>query len=275
MNFLQTHKKWIIIGLLGLSVVMMAFTGRDGYRQGPVRSAFGAVITGGQQVLSGIGDWFSDRWNFLTTMNDLHRENQQLIAENERLEMQLAQLLHLLEENQALSELVYLHRQYDDYAVLAAGVISHNPSNWASNFIINQGANSGIAVDMAVLAPGGFAGRVSSVGFGYANVSPLIEDGVAISAQNRRSGYTGVVRGDISLSSYGLLRMNYIAAYADFNVGDEVISSHLSSIFPPGILIGNVVEVGQTMGGMRYALVEPAVDFSRITHVLVITDTFE
>jgi len=275
MDFLQKYKKWFIIGLLAFSVVLMAFTGRTGYQQGFIRSAFGVVMTGGQNIFTNIGNWFSDRWNFFTSMNELHGENQRLLAENERLEMLLAQQMHLLAENQIYAEMLYLRRQYDDYAILGAEVVSHDPSNWTSTIIVNRGANDGIAVDMAVLAPGGLAGRIDSVGPNYAVVSMLIEDAVAVSAQTLRTSVWGVVSGDVNLASYGLLRMNHIDPHADLTVGDEIITSHISSIFPPGIFVGHVEEVGQTAGGGRFALIRPAVDFSRITHVLIITDIFE
>jgi len=53
-------------------------------------------------------------------------------------------------------------------------------------------------------------------------------------------------------------------------VGDEIITSRISSIFPPGILIGYVVELEGSE-----AIIKPAVDFSRLSAVLVITDIFD
>jgi len=275
MDFLQRYKKWFIIGLMALSVVMMAFTGRNGYQQGFLRSAFGTVVTSGQSLFSSIGNWFSDRWNFFTSMNQLHHENQRLLSEIDRLEAQLAQQLHLQEQVRNYAELLNMRLLYDDYAMLGADVISHNPSNWSSTVIINRGANDGISVGMAVIASGGFAGRIESVGPNYSVVAMLIEDAVAVSAQSRRTGELGIVRGDVNLSSYGLLRMNYITETADINIGDEIITSSISSMFPPGILIGRVEEVGTVVGGMRYAIIRPAVDFSSVTSVLIITDIFD
>ena len=275
MDLIRRHKKIFIIGLCVLSLFLMAFTGRSSYTQGPIRSSIGFVFTSGQALFSNIGNWFSERIGFLTNMNNLQRENQELLAQVEALQTELNRMLHLQEENVALSSLVDLHRHYDNYGVIGADIISHNPSNWSNSFVINIGQNRGIAVDMAVLAPGGLAGRVSSVGFNYAVVTPLLEDGLAVSGQSQRTGDWGMVSGDINLSSYNLLRMDYLDISAGIAPGDAVITSHMSSIYPPGILIGHVVEIGQSTGNLLYATIRPSVDFSSISSVLVITDIFD
>ncbi|MCL2576202.1 MAG: rod shape-determining protein MreC [Defluviitaleaceae bacterium] len=274
MDFLQRYKKWFILALVVLSFVMMAFTGRDGYSQGFARSAVGGVVFRGQALFSSIGNWFSDRWNFFTSMNELHHENQRLLLEIDRLNAELVQHRHSQAQNNDLALLVNLHLRYDSYAVLGADVVSHDPSNWLSTFTINRGTNDGVAVNMAVLAPMGFAGRISAVGSNYAVVTAVMEDGHAVSAQGERTGDTGIVRGDVNLASQGLLRMDFIDTSADLAVGDAVITNHVSSIFPPGILIGHIAEMGQDVGGM-YAIVTPAVDFSRLPYVLVVTDIFD
>ena len=275
MDFIRRRKKIFIIGLCVLSLFLMAFTGRGGYMQGPIRSSIGSVFTSTQALFSNIGNWFSDRFEFLSNMSNLQRENAELQGQIDALQAQLNSMLHLQEENIALSSLVNLHRHYDHFQVVAADIISHNPSNWSDSFIINVGQNRGIAVDMAVLAPGGLAGRVSAVGFNYAVVTPLLEDGAAVSSQGQRTGDWGMVSGDINLASLGLLRMDYIHISAGLATGDAVITSHLSSIYPPGVMIGHVVDIGQGVGNMLYATVRPNVDFSSISSVLVITDIFD
>ena len=271
MEFLHKHKKWFIASLVMVCLVMAAFTGRSSYEQGALRSSANFLIYGGQRGLAGVSNWFGERFDFLRNMNSLFNENLRLTEENERLQLEINRMLHLEEENRLLAELVNLHRRYDDYAVLGADIISHNPGNWYSSFSINRGRRDGIAVNMAVLAPGGLAGRVSLVGYNYAVVTPIVEDNnSAVTAESRRTGDWGIVEGDVNLSSRGLLRMSFIELTATIAVGDEIITSRVSSIYPPGILIGHVVELDGSE-----ALIQPAVDFSRLASVLVITDIFD
>ncbi|MDR2166480.1 MAG: rod shape-determining protein MreC [Clostridiales bacterium] len=275
MEFLRRHKKWFIVGLMAAALILMAFTGRQGYEQGFLRSSVGSGIGSAQVLFANIGNWFSDRFEFLRNMNTMHVENQRLRAENERLQADLDRFLHLNEQIRILAEIVDLHLHYDEYNVLAADIIARDPGNWSASFTINRGSSSGLAENMAVLAPGGLVGRVARVGFNYSVITPLLEDGTSVAAQSERAGEFGVVSGDINLSSHGLLRMSYIEQGADLSPGDAVITSSLSAIFPPGIRIGHIAEMGQAAGGLRYALVVPAVDFGELTMVLIITDTFE
>ena len=274
MNFLSRHKKYLIVGLMIFSFIAMAYSARDNYQPGPVERGFGFIITHTQGFFTAIGDWVAGRVDFFVNMGELHAENARLHEQVLMYQIENARLLHLEEQIAELSELLDIYNRYADYPVLGANIIALNPSNWFDDFLIDRGLNDGLAQDMAVLAPGGLGGRVVEVGLNYARVITLVEDTSSVSAQGRRSGDWGIVRGDINLASHGLLRMDFIDAAADIALGDEIVTSATSSIFPPGIHIGYVVEVSQLASGMRSALVQPSVDFTRLSSVLVITELF-
>jgi rod shape-determining protein MreC len=127
-------------------------------------------------------------------------------------------------------------------------------------------------VDMVAIASGGLVGRISRVGFNYSVVTILLEDNFAIAAQSQRTQAEGVVRGDINLSSHGLLRMTRINPMADIVEGDIIHTSHISSIFPPGIRIGVVQEIGRSSTGEIYAIIDPSVDFSSLSIMFIIVE---
>jgi rod shape-determining protein MreC len=252
----------------------MAYSARENYQPGPIERGFGFVITHTQGFFMAIGDWVAGRIDFFVNMNELHTENARLQEQILMYQIENARLLHQEEQIAELTRLLDIKNRYADYPVLGANIISLDPSNWFDTFHIDRGLADGLARDMAVLAPGGLGGRIFKVGHNYAVVHTLVEDASAVSAQGRRSGDWGMVRGDINLSSHGLLRMEFIDMAADIAVGDEIVTSATSSIFPPGIHIGYVVEVNQLASGMRSALVQPSVDFTRLSTVLVITELF-
>jgi len=274
MDFLRNNKKYLIIGLIAFSFVAMAYSSRENYTPGPVERGLGFVVTHAQGFFMNIGDWIGDRIDFFANMNDLHAENQRLQDEVLHMQIELARLLHLYEENLVLSDLLYIQNRYHDYPVLGANIIALNPSSWFDDFIINRGSADGIERDMVVLAPGGLAGRILTVGINYARVISIVEDTSAVSAQTRRTGDWGMVRGDINLSSQGLLLMDLVDPASDIAVGDEIVTSATSSIYPPGIHIGYVVDLGQMPNNMRTATIRPSVDFTRLSTVLVITELF-
>ena len=274
MDFLQRHKKYLIIGLVVFSFVAMAYSGRENYQPGPIERGFGFVITHAQGGFMAIGDWVAGRIDFFANMGELHSENARLQEQVLMYQIENARLLHLEEQIAELSELLDINNRYANYPVLGANIISLNPSSWFDDFLIDRGRDDGLARDMAVLAPGGLGGRIARVGHNYAQVITLIEDTSSVSAQGRRSGDWGVVRGDINLASHGLVRMELIDEAADIAVGDEIVTSATSSVFPPGIHIGYVEEITQLASGFRSAIVRPSVDFTRLSSVLVITELF-
>jgi len=274
MNFLKAHKKYLVIGLAAFSLIAMAYSARENYQPGPVERGFGFVVTSVQGFFTGIGDWISDRVDLLVNMNDLHRENQRLREQIWVYQIENARLLNLSEENATLSALLDVRNKYADFPVLGAGIIALDHTNWFNTFYINRGLNDGLTRDMAVLAPGGLVGRIDQVGHNYARVIALVDDTSSVSAQSRRTGDWGMVRGDINLASHGFLRMEFINITADIIVGDEIVTSATSSVYPPGIHIGYVVELSHTAAGMRSALIRPSVDFTDLTTVLVITELF-
>ena len=274
MNFLNNHKRYLIIGLVVFSFIAMAYSGRDNYSPGPIERGFGFIVSNVQGFFMGAGDWVADRINFLIDMNQLYAENARLQDQLWLYQIENARLLHLDERIAELSELLEVYNRYANYSMIGANIISLDPSNWFDTFIIDRGVADGIAVDMAVLAPGGLGGRVSKVGWNYAVVTTLVEDTSSVSAQSRRTSDWGMVRGDINLASHGLLRMEFIETAADIAIGDEIVTSSTSSVYPPGIHIGYVVEINQLASGMRSAIIEPSVDFTSPTTVLVITELF-
>jgi len=274
MEFLHRHKKYLIIGLAAFSFMAMAYSARPNYQPGPLERGFGFLITHAQGGFMAIGDWVAGRVDFFVNMNELHAENARLQEQVLMYQIENARLLHLEEQIAELSELLDINNRYADYPVIGANIISLDPSSWFDTFYIDRGARDGLQRDMAVLAPGGLGGRIFKVGYNYSMVVTLVEDTSAVSAQGRRSGDWGVVRGDINLASRGLLRMEFIDEAADIAVGDEIVTSATSSVYPPGIHIGYVTEVTQLASGMRSALIEPSVDFTRLSSVLVITELF-
>ena len=115
---------------------------------------------------------------------------------------------------------------------------------------------------------------VVSTGWNHSTVITLIDYSSSVGAESRRTGDWGILRGDITLMSDGLTRMEFLNPAADFSIGDEIITSMMSSIYPPGIMIGHITDI-ITEGDSTYAIVQPAVDFSRLSTLLVITELFE
>ena len=99
--------------------------------------------------------------------------------------------------------------------------------------MIDKGSNDGLEVDMVVLSGNGLVGHIIEVAPNYSKVLAIIDDRNAVSSKVLRTGDLGIVKGDLSLLNQGLCRMEYVDAEADIIVGDEIVTSNLSDIYPP------------------------------------------
>ena len=151
-------------------------------------------------------------------------------------------------------------------------VISHSAGNYMTGFTLNRGTVHGIKVNMPVAVPEGIVGYVTDVGLNWCMVSTIIETASSVGAYIPRSGETGIVSGDAALRQEGVCKITYLDPSADIVVGDTVLSSGTGSVYPADLLIGEVVAV-EADGYSRtlVATVKPAVDFSDLRYMMIIT----
>ncbi len=197
-------------------------------------------------------------------------ENNKLKQENEKLVYENSILSEHKRENGNLKNLLEMKQRYQEYAGAGANVIGKEPGNWYKIFSVDKGLQHSVSENSVILANGGLAGRVLSSNAISSKVLSIIDDRSSVSAKIARTGDTGILRGDIELANRGLCKLE-INIESEVVKGDQVITSHLSSIYPPGIPIGLVEEIVQGKNGLtQYAYIKPIVDFKHIEQVLVI-----
>ena len=196
-----------------------------------------------------------------------------MLAERVReLEAQVYDLTLLEEENAWMRAYLGAKRAHTDFTFCDANLIGSESGGFVSSFTIDRGSTSDIAVGMPVLTEDGVVGRVTEVGLTFARVSTVINYDASIGAYIERSGEVGIVSGDFSLRRDGLCLLEYLPFDADVEVGDTVTSSGLGSVYPRGLVIGEVTELrGDEYNHVKVAVVKPAADLGNIKKVMVLT----
>jgi rod shape-determining protein MreC len=122
---------------------------------------------------------------------------------------------------------------------------------------------------MAVLAPEGVVGRVQRVVGSTADVLLANDPQSSIDVVVQRTGSRGVLRGT---GSGGGFKVDYLLASEEVKTGDVLVTSGLGGIFPRDIPVGRIARVVPSVeGGLYHEVeVEAAVDFARLSHVLII-----
>ncbi len=228
----------------------------------PLRSGVESLTRGAQQI-----------YGYIFKYESLEAENEQLKERIARMESEARTTDTLERENQRLRELLALTEEHEDYQLVSAYITTWDSTNWAHTFRINRGSSSGVEKGMCVItAQGQMVGLVDEVGPNWAAVTTVLDPGLEISATLTASGYNGIVQGAYASGEQGKLRVNYLPADAIIRNGDQVVTSG-STVYPRDLVLGYVADAGYDETGVaKYALLEPAADFSSLEQVFVLTD---
>ena len=201
-------------------------------------------------------------------LRGLSDQNKQYQNELKELRLKLQGFEEIKSENQRLREaLGYKQKNSYKYKLMAAQVIGRAPSPWFNILEIGRGKQAGVKKGMAVITENGAVGQVIEVSSFSSKVLLLIDPDGAIAAVNSRSRDIGVVAGAHS----NRLFMKYVSVGGDIKEGDEIVTSHISRIFPPGIPIGEVTQASKKEHDLFYKIeIRPFVDFSKIEEVFVV-----
>jgi len=149
-----------------------------------------------------------------------------------------------------------------------AEVLYQTRDTFARRFVLDKGIQHGLAAGQPVVDAGGVIGQITRT-FPLSSELTLVTDrNLSVPVQVDRTGLRAIAYGD---SEPGRLELRYVAANADVREGDQISTSGLDGLYPPGLPVGRVVLVDRA-GGSTFAriVLEPAggVDRSRIILVL-------
>ena len=186
----------------------------------------------------------------------LSEENLALVNENIALRNQLEIALRRV-ENVADSLQSPLTIDSLQYERIAARVVHNTVAQQHNLFTLNRGSLHGVAPQMPVLSHGNVAGLVVAVTTHYARAISLINTDFRISARLKRGDYRTAL-------------LTEIPHHAEIRLGDSVVTSGFSNIFPPDLLLGVVESVENRGGDFSTARIRLATDFKRLQNVVIL-----
>ena len=266
---------FLILTILCVSMMILSFT--TDLIHGPLETVAGYTIVPFQKGIGEVGSWLTSRSDDLKKINELTRENAELKERIDELTIRINDLQRDKYELAELRSLFHLNEQYSDYNKIGARVIGKETGNWFSSFVIDKGSKDGIAPDMNVMSGSGLVGIVTRVGPNWANVRSIIDDSSNLSGMVMSTSDTLIVTGDLELMDEGYIRFSQLIDEDDMVVkGDQVVTSAISNKYLPGISVGFISEVEKDSNNLtKSGYLTPAVDFKRLSTVLVVTDLKE
>jgi len=180
-----------------------------------------------------------DLWsNYVANVN-ASKDNKKLRKKVAKLRVENMTLNELKAENNQLRRMLNFERAYHDYGLLPATLLTQDVSLVFKTVVINRGSRWGVHRNMPIVTPEGMLGRVISVSPSTAQVLMITDPYSAVPALVLRSRVKGVVKG----TGKGYLTLEYVRKNADVRVGDCVVTSDLSGVFPTGFKLGRVSSI--------------------------------
>ena len=271
-NRIKTKSILIALTIVCVSAMLLTMTNIVSFTS--VRSAASVLIVPFQKGINSIGSWFNDRGASFRNAEELSAENDELKERIAELEAENVKLIQDQAELLRLRKLYDIDQDYSQYAKVAANVISKDPGNWYSTFIIDKGSSSGIEVDMNVISGGGLVGIVTEVGNSWAKIRSIIDDSSNVSAMTITNFDTCIVSGDLTVSDEGYLAFSRMNTENDVLPGERLVTSNISDKYLEGILIGTIASITSDSNNLtKTGYVIPFVDFRNLQEVLVILET--
>lgn len=261
LEFLAKYNHWFVF--LILEVVSMVLLFQYNSYQGSAWFSSANAVTGK------LYEWDAN----VDTFFSLTKVNQELTQRNAYLEQEVQKLSDSLVSVTKDSS-IYHRDQFAllrNYRLIPAKVVANSVDKPGNLMTIDKGSADGIHKDMGVISGTGVVGIVYLVAEHYAIVIPVLNTKSNISCMIQNRGYFGYLRwkGGVSDLAY----LEEVPRHAHFKLGDYVVTSGYSAVFPPGVRVGRILHVFNSADGLSYRVqLRLSTDFARLRDVCVIDD---
>ena len=193
------------------------------------------------------------------------------------LELRLARLRHVREENDDLRTFLELPPR-DDWHTVVAPVIARDPVAWNRQFRIGRGRREGVELGAAVLEGATVIGRITSAAQHTAVVSTVAAPSCKLSVTLSDTDAVGILKGRLEQEWYGdpVCLADYLPRDGTYRPGETVLTSGLSTKVPGGLNVGRVIpwdeQKTHRIVNTSYAQVKvrPTASFGDVRYVSVI-----
>jgi len=264
----------VLLVVLSLLLLTAYFGEAPGGRLHGVQRAFLTVVSpvqdGANKALKPVRDlfgWFGDTLHAKSQRDELRKQNDRLRAER----------VADLSEKRSYHELISLYHLdqlgINNYHPITSTVVGKTPNIWYSTITIDKGSGAGVRLNDPVINGEGLVGRVVQVASDGAQVALITDSSMGVSARIGSSNATGIVQPKVGDPNDLLLQ--YLPANAQANPGEYVVTSGTvaspdDSLYPPGIVIGQVTSVNEE-SAYKSVNVHPLANLHNLDIVQVLT----
>jgi rod shape-determining protein MreC len=254
--------------VLGLAVQVKRTTDTESSRL--IRIWAVDSVTPFEKVLNWMHNSSWNIWHNYFYLRGVRAENRGLKAEIERLRLEQIRLNEDAAQARRLQALFAFKEQFISQT-RPAQVIGSSGSEQSRAIYIDKGESDGLKPDMAVITADGIVGKVLKVFHSTSQVLLIDDQSSGVGGILEKSRLQGIVRGTRS----GEVVLEHIMSDNPVQPGEVVRTSGGDRIFPKGLPVGTVSQVGNGPDLFLTIRVRPAANLSKLEEVLVVTKLVE
>ena len=271
-RFFRNNGGLLVVAAVLLAAVLAVGAYILGYD--PLTGVLEVLATPFRAASSAVTNWAEGQYDRAFRYEELQAENEALRQRVAELERDAIAGQDAQRENERMKNLLGLAEERPELQYRDAAVVRRASSNWTSDLTIDRGASGGVeAGDCVIDQYGHLIGVVTEANPNSSRVTTILDPDLELGGRVARTDEDAILEGDFTLMLEGLLRLAFVSEDAKLVTGDQVTTSGLGGVYPPGLVVGSVRTLYVEEDGIsRYAQVEPAADINGAQYVYVIVD---
>ena len=204
-----------------------------------LRQAVSVVMYPIQRIAGAPLSIFERASEFFVCSSSLRTENLKLAQESLAYSSRLQQFNALQTENAHLRKLLSARERLSPRTTLAE-ILYAARDPFSRKIVIDQGLQQEVRAGQPVIDGAGVVGQVTRVYPWVAEVTLITDKGHLVPVLNTRNGLRAVLGGtgnDVALE------LKFVPLNADFENGDQLVTSGIDGVYPPGLPVAQIVNV--------------------------------
>jgi len=203
-----------------------------------------------------------------TTIKQLKQDN--FILEN-KLTLQVLENIELKNRVKAMQTNQTFQFELSDIPFTMAEVIGFTGQFHDRNLIINKGLSDGVEFDSPVVSAEGIIGKTIVVNRNNSIILPLTHSQFQLAVMDKSTNVQGMLQSDL----LGDTSMNLIKLGSQISIGDTIVTSNLSRLFPKGYPVGKIVRIKESQDNLFLsAQIAPFTLIENLEHVFVLQKSY-
>ncbi len=273
-EFFRSKPFRVMLCIVALLTGVMLYSIKQGGKTDLLTDALQTITYPVRRFSAGISNSVNQKLDTYYNAKAYREENAMLRQQITDLNEKLIGYDDAVAELEALRAQLQIQEENIDFVMSRpATVLLPLTNDLSEGFLIHLGTEDGLTLNAPVICSQGLVGIITEVSSHYATVTTILSDTVSVGALVPQSNDSGIIEGNLHLATDGNTKLIYLNEQHNVTLGDLVITAGETGLFPYGLQIGNVTEIGMEETGLTaYAVVKPSVDFSTLTSVTVLLD---